>query len=137
MPRTKTHFNQQRMVDLFKSGKSIGQIATQLKASDVWTRRVIANAVPDLYKKNVAADRAQRSEVRAAHASVSREVGAGTAAQVMLDKNAVEQIARAVAAATFSDAEYVPKPQTRNEMFAKISDGVRTGLKTAGYGFHS
>lgn len=137
MPRTKTHYNQQRMIDLFKSGKSISQISTLTKASDVWTRRVIANAVPDLYKQSVAHSRSQRAEMRAESTSAVVRAGAGTAAQVMLDKNVVEQIARAVAAATFSDAEYVPKPQTRNEIFAKVSDGVRNGLKTAGYGFHS
>lgn len=141
MARTQTqavskpnHFNQQKMIDLWNKGKSVTEIAKQLDASPVWTRRVLATKAPQDYKRGLEARHAETPRNRAS--IVTASVAGGSKAQTV-DSVLVETIARAVASAAFSNAQLVPQPTTRTEMFENISNGVREGIKKSGMGFHS
>jgi hypothetical protein len=142
------HYNQQQMVDLWKGGSSIAQIATAVGCTPVYARRVLSTKTPELY--------AQGLQLRAAHRASSPvpsnvlpvappptvvPITNGKTVNGKNGKEAVQEaisvIARAVAASAFAGAQYVPRPQSREEMFAAVEKGVRAGVKKLGIGFHS
>jgi hypothetical protein len=124
------HYDQQRMINLWSQGKSIMDIAQDQGCSPVYARRVLSTKAPAEYKAGLETRHTETAVVPSQRAVV--EVGnTATIAQ------AVDVIARAVAAATFSGAQLVPQPTTREEMFNNISKGVRAGVKKLGIGFHS
>lgn len=134
MART-SQFNQQKMITLWNKGKSIAEIAKSLDASEVWTRRVLSTKAPADYKRGLEARHTNTPSNR-----VSAPVAGRSKARTnQLDEGSsalVETIARAVASAAFSNAQLVPQPTTRTEMFENISNGVREGIKKSGFGFH-
>lgn len=59
----KTHYNQQRVIDLFLSGKSISECAEDQKPmSRIYAHRILTTKVP----KEYAAEQAKRSAAREA-----------------------------------------------------------------------
>lgn len=127
-----SHYNQQRMIELWSKGKSIQAIAQDQKCSTIWARRVLAKKAPEQYRLGL--------EARHTTAALAGPVAVVKRAGRSKDFNigqAVEIIARAVASAAFSDAQLVPQPTTRTQMFENISKGVRAGVRSLGIGFHA
>lgn len=127
------HYNQDKMIKLWKQGDSIREIAKACGASEVWTRRVISTKAPEAYKEGL--------DARHSESGSSPQVASGKQMRVKANggslstKQVVEIMARAVAHAAFRDAKLVAEPRTRTEMFSDISKGVNEGFKKIG--FHS
>lgn len=138
---TSKHYNQQRMIELWSKGKSIADIAKDQDCSTIWARRVLSTKAPEQYKAGLEVRHAaQAGETSTALAGpvrkvLARKVGNGkiNGMSELNIREAVEIIARSVASAAFSDAQLVPQPTTRTEMFANISKGVREGVKRIGF----
>ncbi|MGH3631558.1 MAG: hypothetical protein ACRDRL_29475 [Sciscionella sp.] len=132
VPVAQGHYDQNRMIALWGQGKSVTDIAQDQGCSPVYARRVLSTKAPDVYKAGLELRHTATQAGLAVQpaAKVSQGNGKGIA-------EAISVIARAVAQATFSDAQLVPQPTTREEMFANISKGVRAGVKKLGIGFHS
>lgn len=125
-----SHYNQQRMIELWGKGKSIRAIAQDQKCSTIWARRVLAKKAPEQYRLGLEA----RHTTAALAGPVVKSAGRSKDFNI---GQAVEIIARAVASAAFSDAQLVPQPTTRTQMFENISKGVRAGVRSLGIGFHA
>lgn len=136
---TTKHFNQNRMIELWGKGKSIQEIAQDQGCSPVYARRVLSTKAPEAYNAGLAARHTDKPEpAKTAVVKTNGNGGAVVRGESSLDLNAaIETIARSVASATFSEAQLVPQPITRQEMFNNISKGVRAGIKKMGIGFHS
>jgi hypothetical protein len=70
----KTHYDQQRVIDLFMSGKSIGECAEDQKPmSRIYAHRILSTKVP----KEYAAEQARRAAAREeAKAKLAKKAGA-------------------------------------------------------------
>lgn len=132
-PAKSQHYNQQRMIELWNKGKSVAEIAEDQNCSTIWARRVLALKAPEAYKAGLEARHTQSLALAGPSAKAVVRKGANGMGRDFNLSEAVEVIARAVASAAFSDAQLVPQPTTRTEMFANISKGVREGVKKIGF----
>jgi hypothetical protein len=59
------HFNQQRVIDLFMSGKSIRECAEAEKCSRIYAHRILTTKVPKEYAAEQARRAASKEEAKA------------------------------------------------------------------------
>ncbi|VVB51605.1 Uncharacterised protein [uncultured archaeon] len=133
------HYDQQRMINLMAEGKSITDIASAVGCSDVYARRVLSTKAPKQYRAYIGSHRLTAAAPSGAVvvAAGPKTNGGAIAREMLTAAQAIEVIARSVAQSAFGDAEYVPKPATRQEMFKNISKGVSAGVKKLSIGFHA
>lgn len=124
------HYNQQKMINLWEQGKSVAEIAKAEGCSDVYARRVLSTKAPAQYKAGL---EARHTASGAAPAKANGNGKAGNGNGHLSTEAAVKLIARSVAGAVFSDAQLVPAPTTRTEMFNNITKGVKAAVRQIGF----
>jgi len=112
-------------VKMYKTGKSVAEIARHFHS---YGNPIVARLkAAGIYKGS-----AGTAAVSSRTAQRETVLATGT-----LSHEAIDAIAKGIAAAAFGDARFTPQPMTRAEMFEKIHDGVEQGVKKAGIGFHA
>lgn len=124
MAKTKKHFSQEQFVQMYKAGKSVGDIETKTGASGVWIRRALHAA--GVFKSS---RKAAVKAVKAIRKAGTKMTKALSGNRGQSQQEVIAEISRSVAASAFAGATMTPAATTREQMWNDISKGVEQGVK--------